>query len=192
MITRKDVEDAKKKYKDSCDNPTWKKDPEYISLSKKFFGLRDTLSSKYNKEASQPLYEKYFDLKSRYENQKQEKVKQIPLKISLLITALHGGTDWGFSGGKDFEMVWVSEDERFVILKKPPGTCWAGIGRPHNYIPASYCLYDLEKVKSSKFMSGFSINIEFLVKEIEGRLSKDKLNELITLAKSKGVYKNES
>ncbi len=78
-----------------------------------------------------------------------------------------------FSG--QLSIVWASPDERFTIVRKGPGTCWAEIGSPRVYVPTEYWLLDTTK-------GGYKANRNSPIYTFEGRISKKTLEAMKDMA----------
>jgi hypothetical protein len=96
-------------------------------------------------------------------------------KIKEILHRCMSGTDWGSS--KPFSIKWTSEDERFFIVTLKGHNGWAGIGTT-SYNPSEHYLIDINKDNKDK--RGFNLFKSISVGlEIEGRLTKEKQDELI-------------
>jgi len=71
-----------------------------------------------------------------------------------------------FSDSRDWTILWISEDQNYVIVKKPGCMYWSGIGS-QSYDPTVHALYDVRK----KMMDQKSI-------ELIGRIKKSDFEEL--------------
>lgn len=118
--------------------------------------LRDFFNDMRLKES----FDKYMEEKNRVQEERTEELKFCFLefvRLSKEIDALEHPviykhlTKWTereYGAGIDFsgrlDVIWASEDERFVIVHKASGSCWAGRGE-QEYSPVAYWLLDRSK-----------------------------------------------
>ncbi len=88
------------------------------------------------------------------------------------IKAIRIGVDWG---RKPLRIVWTSPDGKYAVLHVPGGNYRSG--QDTRYGRASYRLVNLHV--QSKREHGYGLYTDAFIAEVDGRLNKAKLAELI-------------
>lgn len=96
--------------------------------------------------------------------------------IEEFISKIQSGVDWG----RPPIMRWQSKDKRYAICTCPGHAAWHGRGST-KYAPVQHWAIDLRKWKSN--MSGLTLWRNCLLGEIEGRMTKSMLEDLIALTR---------
>ena len=105
--------------------------------------------------------------------------KPIPPIAAKFFQRIKKGTNWG----AEFKFRWISADERFVIWTLPGHLFWDGIGFPRQYAATRHTLSDLSKMgPEPKMESGFTLSQSCRVREVEGRLGRRVLDDMIQSA----------
>jgi hypothetical protein len=50
-----------------------------------------------------------------------------------------------------------------IVVVKPSGSCWNGVGQPHVYVPAKYMVFKIVKTTKIKNSSARRIDVEGLI-----------------------------
>jgi hypothetical protein len=77
---------------------------------------------------------------------------------------------YGIAESPKWEIVWYSNNLKYVIVKHPGGLYWGGIGHPQNYASSRYNLCEVKKHHRYG---------DEVITFIEGRLTQEKYQELI-------------
>ncbi len=101
------------------------------------------------------------------------------ITVEEFMVLIRRGVDYGRT---PFKVQWQSEDKRFAVITYPGQSFWNGRGQKQKYGATEHWLVDLSKA-NEKERFGFTIRMACRVKEIEGRLTKARLSELIAYAK---------
>lgn len=82
----------------------------------------------------------------------------------------------GVSWSGQWSVEWLSQGQRYAILKKSAGTVWAGIGRTPNYVPTQRILVPLQEMINPNgiMMCGTTLHGQAIYKH-EGRITKSML-----------------
>jgi len=93
-----------------------------------------------------------------------------------LFIRLKRGCDWGTGKRKWAAQYYPEGQERFALVKIPPGRGWCGRGSGTEYIPIRYALLDLQQLPpESEPWGGYELFQKLLVKKHDGRLKKEEI-----------------
>lgn len=187
--TQKDINQEIKNLENQIDDTRniRKHRPEIVELEKKIQDIRD----KYHEETDSLIVcwrSDIAQLKKELKNKKEDGQIQLSEKIQKWFRNYLNGVDFGY---KDPKIVWISPDERFVIITSPGGT--AGTGTPmgtggYYYAASTHWLSEI--IEGQSYLSRG--NSKFL--EHEGRLTKEIKEKMITLAEQKAncIYRTKN
>lgn len=118
-------------------------------------------------------------LKKELKNKKEDNKLQISERVKRWFSNYKSGIGWGY---KEPTIVWISEDERFVIITDPGGT--AGTGTPMGsggYYYASSTHWLTETIEGSTYLGRSTMTSKAAPKwlEHEGRLTKEVKQKMI-------------
>ena len=147
------------------------KNAEAQSLYKKWQDKLKDLSE-LNKAAIESKQEEIYSLREILEKKKEKPELVIPEKIKNWWARLKTGVA---ESGK-WSIIWVSPSCKTAIVRFPGGACWNGRFSPPKYYPIKHRVYFTNKEKA--------IGLPLLnpIYEIKGRLTKEKLDEMIRKA----------
>jgi len=155
-------------------------DAEVVKLRKELVNAEkryDELILKKRKEMLTPLTESLAGIDKKIKELKNVRSdKYAPTgKIKEILDRCMRGTDWGSKN--PFSIKWMSDDERFFIVTRKGHNGWAGRGCT-SYNPSEHYLIDINK--DNKDERGYNLwNLIKVGLEVEGRLTKEKKEELI-------------
>lgn len=162
----------KKNYRKNC--------PKIVELEKEIQQLRQQYFEE--NQSTIDCWESDLEaLKDELKKKKSEKALYIPEKLEKWFRKYKSGVSFGYGGIK---IIWISPDERFVILTCPGATAGTGTAMGtggYYYALSSHYLVDTLESDSHVGRNSY-------MKEVEGRLTKDAKKELIKLAEEKAGY----
>lgn len=164
--------------------------PEIVELEKKIQEIRNAYW-----EENQGLINCWQDdiraLKQELQRKKSEKEIYLSEKVQKWFSNYLGGIDWGY---KTPRIVWISPDERFVIITNPGGTAGQGTAMgTGGYYYASSSHWLTEVVEGQAYMgnrTGVSGQSQKWL-EHEGRLTKEVKEKMIKKAEEIAGYSYE-
>jgi hypothetical protein len=170
---------------------------EYKAKQAELDALRDRLC-KESEPRAERIKAEIEDLKRQIVEVRDGRDKITPAKwpewLQEFIKEISSGVDWGTgpTGGSRWWMLrWVSQDQRFVILTRPGGDFWHGVGLK-SYGPAYHWLVDRDKFlawkKSGEGRHGIGAGIRLsercsVIQHEGGRLSAFRRAQMIEKAK---------
>lgn len=156
--------------------------PEYAELEKKMEVIRAAY-----REATDSLISCWKSdiqaLKKELKNKKEENKLQLSGDVQRWFRKYLSGVSFGY---KEPRIVWISEDEKYIIITSPGGTAGTGTAMgTGGYYYASSSHWLTEIVEGGSYMGHTEKGIrspKWL--EHEGRLTKDKKEEMIAFVET--------
>ena len=161
--------------------------PEIVELERKIEAIR--ASYREETETSIACWKSDIEqLKKELKNKKEDNQIQLSEKVKKWFRNYLSGVSFGY---KDPKIIWISPDERFVIITSPGGT--AGTGTPMGtggYYYAASTHWITEIVEGKSYLDFGEVKLL----EHEGRLSKEIKEKMITLAEQKAncIYRTKN
>lgn len=97
---------------------------------------------------------------------KEDKAMRLSVRVQKWFDDYDRGVNFE---ARKLRIIYIDEDEKYVIISMSGGSCWAGVGM-HGYASAEHWI---ARVDGGRYMQN-------KIMEIEGRLSKEKKVEMIT------------
>ncbi len=156
--------------------------PEYAELEKKM----EVIRAAYREETDSLISCWKSDiqaLKKELKNKKEDNKLQLSGDVQRWLRKYLSGVSFGY---KEPKIVWISEDEKYVIITSPGGT--AGTGTPmgtgaYYYAPSTHWITEI--IEGGTYMGSLhrGINSPRWL-EFDGRLNKEKKEEMIAFVET--------
>jgi hypothetical protein len=156
--------------------------PEYAELEKKMEAIRrayreetDSLVSCWESDIQA--------LKKELKKKKEENKLQLSEDVQRWFRKYLGGVNFGY---KEPKIVWISEDEKYVIITSPGSTAGTGTGMgtgAYYYAQSTHWLTEIFEGGTYLGSSRDSVKSPTWL-EFDGRLTKEKKEEMITFVET--------
>lgn len=187
MKTKKELKDRLSKIKEeiqSLRNKHWK-NKEYMSLIRKAEEIKEKIQKETDETIDKLQKEKYI-LEDELKNLEDKKFNLSPY-LNTWLNQYKRGIDWGYT--KPF-ISWHSNDERFVVLTHHGGTSGQGTAMGsmgYYYAPTTHTLIDTKRPTNGLHSNKLGFELKG---DMEGRLTKEKLNSLLSKLEEYKIKEN--